>query len=77
MQSLVTMRLSLADYMARANPLLLPLSTRGRDALPDRYRQEIADGASCALVAESHSTEALVGMAFGRAAVREDLFLLI
>jgi ribosomal protein S18 acetylase RimI-like enzyme len=67
------MRLRLDEHMARTNPRLLPLSTRGRDALPDRYRQELADGSSCVLVAERRSTEVLVGMAFGRAAVREDL----
>src|SRR2546425_10363782 len=72
-QSLVTMRLRLDDHMARANPQLLQMSTQGHDALPDRYRQELADGSSCVLVAERRSTEGLVGMAFGRAAVRGDL----
>lgn len=70
---LVAMRLRLEDHMARANPRLLPLSARGRAALPDKYRQWLADASTCVLVAECRSTATLVGMAVGRAEVNEDL----
>src|SRR5919112_5090484 len=72
-ESLVAMRLRLDDHLVRANPRQLRLSASGRAALPDRYREALADRASCLLVAEGRSTAEVVGMAWGRAAVREDI----
>ena len=69
--SLVTMRLRLQDHLERTNPLLLRMSTRGRVALPDIYRQRMADNSVYVAVAETHATGELVGMVVGRSSVLE------
>jgi len=72
-ESLVAMRLRLDDHLVRANPRQLRLSASGRAALPDRYREALADRASCLLVAEGRTNAGIVGTAWGRASVREDI----
>jgi ribosomal protein S18 acetylase RimI-like enzyme len=72
MDALVTMRLRLQDHMAHANPGLLPMSAQGHAALPDRYREALAEATVHVLVVQARDAEELVGMAVGRIVVRED-----
>jgi ribosomal protein S18 acetylase RimI-like enzyme len=71
--ALVTMRLRLQAHMAHVNPGLLPMSAQGRAALPERYREAMADATVHVLVVQAQGTEGLVGMAVGRLVGRADL----
>lgn len=71
--ALARMRIHLQEHLMQANPLLLPMSEPRRKSLPVFYARQIEDETSQALVAETPSNGELVGMAFARTAVNEDI----
>lgn len=72
-EAMAAMRSRLDEHLARSNPRMVTLSSRGRDALAERYREKMADPSLCTLVAEDRPSRLLIGMALGRASVREAL----
>lgn len=66
--ALVAMRHRLLDHILRSNADLWPMSLERQAALPQAYRDYIAAGDTCVVVADRPGGDALVGMAVGHVA---------